>query len=129
MLGTDSSSAKSMMERRGAGRIRHLHCPTLWLQERVDSCEIRMEKGKSEHKTADTGTKAVSAEVLQRHLWMLENGMARGTTSVSVVHRYTPHTSFSPAQCACIMMCITPHWLKTVFVRITPYSWSSMMSG
>ena len=21
------------------------------------------------------------------------------------------------------MMCITPHWLKTVFVRITPYSW------
>ena len=29
VLGTDSSSAKSIMERRGAGRNRHLHCPTL----------------------------------------------------------------------------------------------------
>ena len=51
VLGTDSSSAKSIMERRGAGRIRHLHCPTLWLQERVDS---------------GGGTKAVSAPVLMK---------------------------------------------------------------
>ena len=43
-LGTDSSLAKSIMERRGAGRIRHLHCPMLWLQERVDSGEIGIEK-------------------------------------------------------------------------------------
>ena len=28
--GTDSSSAKSIMERRGAERIRHLHRPMLW---------------------------------------------------------------------------------------------------
>ena len=94
MLVTDSSSAKSMMERRGAGRIRHLHCPALWLQERVDSGEIRKEKGKGEHKTADIGTKAVSAEVFQRHLRKLENGMARGTTSVIVVHRCTSHVIF-----------------------------------
>ena len=26
-------------------------------------------------------------------------------------------------------MSITPHWLKNVFVRITPYPWSCMMSG
>ena len=31
VLGTDSSSAKSIMERRGGGRIRHLHYPLLWL--------------------------------------------------------------------------------------------------
>ena len=40
VLGTDSSSAKSNMERRGAGRFLHLHCPMLWLQEgeiRADS--------------------------------------------------------------------------------------------
>ena len=36
VLGTNSSSAKSIMERRGAGRIRHFHCPMLWLQESVD---------------------------------------------------------------------------------------------
>ena len=61
VLGTDSTSAKSIMKRREAGRIRHLHCPMLWLRERVDSVEIRTEKKKSEHNTADTGTQAVSA--------------------------------------------------------------------
>ena len=35
--GTDSSPAKSIMERRGAGRIRHLHCLVLWSQDRVAS--------------------------------------------------------------------------------------------
>ena len=56
------------MERRGAARIRHLRCPMWCLSQRVDSGEIRTEKRKGEHKTADMGTKAVSAEVLRRHL-------------------------------------------------------------
>ena len=72
VLGTDSSSAKSIMERRGAGRIRHLHCPMLWLQERVDSGEVRTEKRKGEHNTADIGTKAVSAPELRKHLRTLK---------------------------------------------------------
>ena len=42
-LGAVNSSAKSVMERRGAGRIGHLHCIMLWLQERVDSGEMRTE--------------------------------------------------------------------------------------
>ena len=70
--GTDSSSAKSIMERRWAGRILHLFCPILWLQERVDSGEIRIEKRKGEHNTADTGTKAVSAPLLMKHLKTLK---------------------------------------------------------
>ena len=45
----DSSSAKSYMERRGAGRSRHLHCSVLWLQERVDSVGIRTEKERAQH--------------------------------------------------------------------------------
>ena len=49
VLGTDSSSAKSIMERRGSGRIRLLHCPLLLLQERVDSGEMRTEKRKGQH--------------------------------------------------------------------------------
>ena len=39
-----------------------------WLQERVDSGEIRTEKREGEHNTADIGTKAVSAPVLMKHL-------------------------------------------------------------
>ena len=59
VLGTDSSSAKSIMERSGEGRIRHLHCPTLRLQEGVDSGEIRIEERNGEDITADIATKAV----------------------------------------------------------------------
>ena len=44
VLGTDSCSTKSIMARRGAGRLRHLHCPMLRLEERVDSGQIRTEK-------------------------------------------------------------------------------------
>ena len=72
VLGADSSSAKSIMERRGAGRIRHLYCPMRWWQERVDSGEIRIEKRKGEHNTASVGTKAVSAPVLMKHLKTLK---------------------------------------------------------
>ena len=31
-LVTDSSACKGLCSRRGAGRIRHIHCPALWLQ-------------------------------------------------------------------------------------------------
>ena len=68
VLGTDSSAAKSIMERRGAGRIRHLHCPLLWLQERVDRGEIRTEKRRGEDNTSDICTKAVSSQTLSKHL-------------------------------------------------------------
>ena len=51
VLGTDSSSAKSIMKIRGAGRTRHTHCPMLWMQERVDSAEMR-----TENNTPDVGT-------------------------------------------------------------------------
>ena len=71
LLGTDSSSAKSIMQRRGAGRDRHLHCPMLWYKKRVDSGDIRTEKRKGEHSVADNGTQAVTAEV-RRHLKTLK---------------------------------------------------------
>ena len=62
------------MERRGAGRIRQLHCPVLRLQERVVSGEICTEKRKGEQNTADIGTKAVSAPVLRKHWKSLKSG-------------------------------------------------------
>ena len=68
VLGTHSSSAKSLLERRGAGRIRHLHCPMPRLQERVDFGEMRTEIRKGERNTADVGNKAVTGPVLRKHL-------------------------------------------------------------
>ena len=72
VLGTDSSLAKSMMERRGAGEIRHRLCLMLWLQELVDSGEFRLEKRMGEDNTADTGTMVAIAPVLRKHLKTLK---------------------------------------------------------
>ena len=69
---TDSSLAKSIMERRGLARIKHLHCPMLWLQERVNSGEIHTEKRRGEHNTASVGTDAVNAEVQRRYVKKLK---------------------------------------------------------
>ena len=53
MLCTSSSSVKSDEQH------------VLWLQERVDSGEIRMEEWKRKFNTADNGARAASPEVLQ----------------------------------------------------------------
>ncbi len=42
--GTDSSAAKGVAERRGVGRIRHLHTPLLWLQPKFRNGEIKVSK-------------------------------------------------------------------------------------
>ena len=68
IVGTDSSAAKGVLERRGAGRIRHLHCPLLWAQDRVTRGELAVEKIKGVHNTADIGTKNVSRPTLDKHL-------------------------------------------------------------
>ena len=52
----------------------------LCLQECVNSGEIRIDKRKGEHNTADFGTKAVSAPVLRKHFENVEDGVARRTT-------------------------------------------------
>ena len=81
--GTDSSSAKSIMERRGAGRIRHPHCPMLWLQERVDSGEIRTEKRK-ERAQLGIGTNAGDCSSVAKTFENDEDGMARWPSSAGV---------------------------------------------
>ena len=68
VLGADSSSTKSIMERHGAGRIRHLHCLMSWLEGRVDSGEMRTERRKGEHNTSDIDTKVVTSPVLRKRL-------------------------------------------------------------
>ena len=48
------------------------HYAMFWVQERVDSGEIRMENRNGEHNTADIGTKAVSAAGLMKHFKTLK---------------------------------------------------------
>ena len=54
---TDSSAAKGIASRRGVGRVRHLHTGLLWVQQRVQSGEIKIVKIKGTENAADLGTK------------------------------------------------------------------------
>jgi len=88
VLGTDSSASRGIMDRRGVGRIRHLHCPMLWVQERVDRGELKHEKRKGVDNTSDIGTKSVGTATLQKHLRTLNmewrSGRHPGALSAAV---------------------------------------------
>ena len=44
-------------ERRGVGKIRHLHTPLLWLQQKTRSKEIKIVKARTEFNWSDLATK------------------------------------------------------------------------
>ena len=57
-LVTDSSACKGLCSRRGAGRIRHIHCPALWLQHAVARRQIAITRRAGKDLAPDVGTKA-----------------------------------------------------------------------
>jgi hypothetical protein len=67
-LVTDSTSAKGMASRRGAGRVRHIHCPALWLQQAIARRRLTIAKRAGKELSADTGTKA---GIPAQHMWEL----------------------------------------------------------
>ena len=56
-LVTDSSAAKGMASRRGAGSVRHIHCPALWLQQVISNRRMVIERRAGATLSADIGTK------------------------------------------------------------------------
>ena len=64
VIGTDSSAAKGMTARLGAGRVRHLEAKFMWIQEKVRDKEIEVKKVKTDDNRADMLTKPLDA---QRH--------------------------------------------------------------
>ena len=68
VLRTDSSGAKSMASRRGAGRVRHIETKWLWLQAAVAEGLIKPEKVAGTVNPADLMTKFLAIELIRRHL-------------------------------------------------------------
>ncbi len=79
-LCTDSSAAKGMASRRGAGTVRHIHCPALWLQQAIRRRRLTIEKTAGATLSADIGTKA---SIPAPKLWELLNrfGVFRETST------------------------------------------------
>ena len=70
-LGTDSSAAKSFVNRRGLGKMRHLQIRDLCLQEEVEHGRLEVHKVKGEENPADFMTKILSLkEVVARLSWI-----------------------------------------------------------
>lgn len=57
-LYTDSTAAKGLASRRGAGRVRHIHCPALWLQQAIANRALTIHKKPGKELSPDIGTKA-----------------------------------------------------------------------
>ena len=57
-LGTDSAAGIGVASRRGAARIRHIHCPALWLQHAIAAKKLKIVKRPGKELAPDVGTKA-----------------------------------------------------------------------
>ena len=68
-LVTDSSACKGLCSKRGAGKIRHIHCPALWLQHAVARRQIGITRRAGKDSAPDVGTKAgISEDTMWRLL-------------------------------------------------------------
>ena len=64
----DVVAAMGMVKRQGLGRVRHLAVADLWIQQKAKNGSAIYEKLPGQDNTSDIMTKAVEAEVLERHM-------------------------------------------------------------
>ena len=60
----DATAGIGIASRKGAGRIRHIHTPCLWMQRAVNEGRIELKKVPTEKNPADAGTKHVDRKVI-----------------------------------------------------------------
>ena len=61
----DNSAAKQVLQRSGVGRIRHLSCRVLWIQQLVKSKQLETSTIPTKENYADLGTKKLSRDRMQ----------------------------------------------------------------
>ena len=67
-LTVDATAGIGIASRKGAGRIRHIATPTLWLQRLVNDGSVVLSKTQGTQNPADMGTKFLGAGDLRRFL-------------------------------------------------------------
>ena len=65
---TDAAAAIGIVRRRGLGKVRHLDVTDLWIQEKVRTKEIQVEKAPGADNYADAITKNLARPVMVKHL-------------------------------------------------------------
>ena len=69
--------------RRGAGRIRHIATPTLWLQRLVINDDIKMTRVGGNDNCADMGTKHLDYHTMNGHLKFCGMRFAEGQNQIA----------------------------------------------
>ena len=81
---TDSSGAKGIAMRKGAGKIRHIETQTLWLQDVLIRKDLSIRKVDGKKNPADIGTKILpSAAAWDAILTQLDVGDREGRSGVA----------------------------------------------
>ena len=70
-LSVDSAACLGMAGRQGAGRVRHIHTPALWLQQAVKEGRVTLHKMPGSENPADLGTKPLGKASIMKILQML----------------------------------------------------------
>ena len=70
-LGTDSNAAKSFVNRRGLGKMRHLEIRDLWLQKEIREGRVLVHKVLGTENPADLMTKILTVGEIEERLKMM----------------------------------------------------------
>ena len=76
-LGTDSDAAKSFVNRRGLGKMRHIEVRNLWLQKEVAEGNVVVVKVMGTKNPADLMTKELSLKEIEFRLGLMNIKMMR----------------------------------------------------
>ena len=68
---TDSAACRGICQRLGAGRVRHLQCAVLWVQQAVRSKQLRIGTISGADNPADIGTKPLGGSRIRELLWTM----------------------------------------------------------
>jgi hypothetical protein len=85
---SDASAALGIVNRTGAGKLRHIRVQYLWVQNVVRRGELAVSKVPGPQNPADVLTKHVDAETMRRHVWRLGFDMlqSRAATAPTLNH-------------------------------------------
>ena len=67
-LGTDSNAAKSFVNRRGLGKMRHIEIRDLWLQKEIREGKVEVHKVLGTENPADLMTKILTVKEIEERL-------------------------------------------------------------
>ena len=79
----DATTGRADAMRRGAGRIRHIATPTLWLQRLVINGDIKMTQVGGNDNCADLGRNILDYQTMNRHLKFCGMRFAEGRSRIA----------------------------------------------